>query len=285
MIKNRYLSKIGILVIISLVVISSFSPLKKAEAVSDFGEPILGQISLLPYNFVPRGWLKCTGQSLNIGSNQALYSLLGNKFGGDGRTTFNLPDLKDASPVAGANYYIAIEGVYPQQDGGMYSGRLGEIGLFPYNFTPGGWAPCDGSLMAINVNPALFSLIGTMFGGNGSINFALPNLQQCAPLAGLRYCISVTGMYPQNYGNAEDDGLLGSISLFPNNTIASRNPSGLCNGQTMNLMQNQALFSLVGTNFGGDGRTNFALPDLRGAAPDPHLRYFVQLTGIYPMRS
>lgn len=55
-----------------------------------------------------------------------------------------------------------------------------------------------------------------------------------------------------------------------------------CNGQLMQVMQNQALFSLIGVNYGGDGRSNFALPKL--AAPAPGLRYIICLQGIYPQR-
>jgi microcystin-dependent protein len=54
---------------------------------------------------------------------------------------------------------------------------LGEIRQVGFNFPPSGWAQCDGQLMAISQNTALFSLLGTNFGGNGTTNFALPNLQ------------------------------------------------------------------------------------------------------------
>lgn len=57
-------------------------------------EPFLGQIMLVPYNFAPRGWAFCDGQLLPIAQNTALFSLLGTTFGGDGRTTFGLPDLR-----------------------------------------------------------------------------------------------------------------------------------------------------------------------------------------------
>ena len=59
---------------------------------------------------------------------------------------------------------------------------LGEIRAFPFNFAPTGWALCNGQLLPINQNTALFSLLGTTYGGNGTTNFALPNLQGLAPL-------------------------------------------------------------------------------------------------------
>jgi len=59
---------------------------------------------------------------------------------------------------------------------------LAEIRIFTAGFAPKGWALCDGQLMPISQNTALFSLLGTTYGGNGTSNFALPNLQGCAPM-------------------------------------------------------------------------------------------------------
>jgi microcystin-dependent protein len=59
---------------------------------------------------------------------------------------------------------------------------VAEIRIFPFNFAPQGWAFCDGQLMPLSQNTALFSLLGTMYGGNGVNNFALPNLQGAAPM-------------------------------------------------------------------------------------------------------
>src|SRR5690242_7277611 len=54
---------------------------------------------------------------------------------------------------------------------------LGQIGIFGFNFPPKGWATCDGQLLQISQNTALFSLLGTMYGGNGVTTFALPDLR------------------------------------------------------------------------------------------------------------
>src|SRR5271155_2103808 len=59
---------------------------------------------------------------------------------------------------------------------------VAEIRIFPFNFAPTGWAFCNGQIMPISQNTALFSLLGTTYGGNGTSNFALPNLQGSAPL-------------------------------------------------------------------------------------------------------
>jgi microcystin-dependent protein len=60
---------------------------------------------------------------------------------------------------------------------------VAEIRIVAFNFAPVGWALCNGQLISISQNPALFSLLGTQYGGNGTTNFALPNFQGAAPMA------------------------------------------------------------------------------------------------------
>ena len=62
-------------------------------------DPILGQIILWPLNWVPDGWMACEGQELSIQANTPLYSLLGTTYGGNGSTTFKLPDLRSRVPL------------------------------------------------------------------------------------------------------------------------------------------------------------------------------------------
>lgn len=59
---------------------------------------------------------------------------------------------------------------------------VAEVRIFTGGFAPKGWAQCDGQLLPISQNTALFSLLGTTYGGNGTSNFALPNLQGCSPM-------------------------------------------------------------------------------------------------------
>jgi hypothetical protein len=84
----------------------------------------IGEIVLVPYNFAPRGFAFCEGQELPISQNQSLYALIGNNYGGDGRTTFKLPDtrpLEEASKkVARAapppfRHAIALTGNFPSR--------------------------------------------------------------------------------------------------------------------------------------------------------------------------
>ena len=62
-------------------------------------EPFLAEVRIVGFNFPPRGWALCDGQILPINQNQSLYSLLGTTYGGDGRTSFALPDLRGRTPI------------------------------------------------------------------------------------------------------------------------------------------------------------------------------------------
>lgn len=62
-------------------------------------EPFLAEVRMVGFNFAPRGWAFCDGQILPINQNQSLYSLLGTTYGGDGRTSFALPDLRGRAPI------------------------------------------------------------------------------------------------------------------------------------------------------------------------------------------
>lgn len=73
--------------------------------------PFLGQISIMAFGFAPRGWAQCNGQILPINQNQALFSLLGTTFGGDGRVNFGLPDLRGRAPIhVGAGHTLGERG-------------------------------------------------------------------------------------------------------------------------------------------------------------------------------
>lgn len=81
------------------------------------------------------------------------------------------------------NYIIATQGIYPSRarPNGVEP-FIAEIAMFAGNFAPLGWAFCDGRLLSIAQNTALFSLIGTYYGGNGTTNFALPDLRGAVPV-------------------------------------------------------------------------------------------------------
>ena len=79
-------------------------------------EPFLGEIIMFGGNFAPRGWALCNGQLLSISQNTALFAILGTTYGGDGRTTFGLPDLRGRAPM------------HPGSGPGLTTRRLGEKG-------------------------------------------------------------------------------------------------------------------------------------------------------------
>jgi microcystin-dependent protein len=72
-------------------------------------EPFLGEIRLMSFLVVPQGWAKCNGQFLPINQNQALFALLGTQYGGNGQTTFALPDLRGRVPVHVGNGVVIGE--------------------------------------------------------------------------------------------------------------------------------------------------------------------------------
>lgn len=79
----------------------------------------------------------------------------------------------------------------------MGDAYVGEVRAMPFGFAPQGWAQCQGQLLQLSSNPALFSLLGNIYGGDGKANFALPNIP---PLQGkegsLQYFIAITGVFP-----------------------------------------------------------------------------------------
>ena len=75
-------------------------------------ELLVGQVILIPYSFMPRGYLECDGREHPISQYNTLYSLLGTRYGGDGRRTFGVPSLK---APRGLRYVIATSGVYPSR--------------------------------------------------------------------------------------------------------------------------------------------------------------------------
>jgi microcystin-dependent protein len=95
---------------------------------------------------------------------------------------------------------------------------MGQIEIFSFNFAPKGWAQCNGQLLPINQNQALFSLLGTMYGGNGQTTFALPDLR---------------GRVPISFGQNVQGSAAGSefVTLI-NNTMAAHNHAMMADGNT-----------------------------------------------------
>ena len=178
----------------------------------------------------------------------------------------------------------------------MSSPFIGEIRLVGFNFPPKGWAMCNGQLLAINQNQALFSILGTTYGGNGVTTFGLPNLQSRVPM----HFGTGGGLSTRNLGEVggEEAVTLNSTQVpyhgHAMTTIAAaattNNPTGALPAQAK-LASNSAqvnsfasasggqvaLFPEVGSAGGGQPHTN--LP------PMLCLNYAIALVGIFPSRN
>jgi microcystin-dependent protein len=187
------------------------------------GNGFMGEIVPFAGTFVPGGFMEAAGQTLQIADHDALFQLIGTTYGGDGMTTFQLPDLRgrtivgasssaqsqlgtiEGQPlsfVSNANlpvsaggsgqpidnhepslaltYLISLAGIFPSPSSGGVDPTqqyLGEVVAFAGDFAPKGWALAQGQLLSISQNTALFSLLGTQYGGNGQTTFALPDLR------------------------------------------------------------------------------------------------------------
>lgn len=95
----------------------------------NWSEPTLAQVSLFAGNFPPRGWAFCSGQLLPIAQNQALFSLLGTAYGGDGRTTFGLPDLRGRVAIGSQGGFGGSAG--PGLTARRLGGKLGKERISP----------------------------------------------------------------------------------------------------------------------------------------------------------
>jgi microcystin-dependent protein len=95
-------------------------------------EPFLGQVEMFSFNFAPKGWTTCSGQLLPINQNQALFSLLGTTYGGNGQTTFGLPDLQGRAPI-GQGQGIGLSSYTLGQKGGEEAHTLNTNEMAAHN--------------------------------------------------------------------------------------------------------------------------------------------------------
>lgn len=162
---------------------------------------------------------------------------------------------------------------------------LSEIRIASFNFAPRGWALCNGQLLPINQNQALFALVGTTFGGDGRVNFALPNLQGRAP-------IHVGGGHTLGQSAGEEAHTLNDQELPAHTHVVSASSltaslddptnaywAGLTNGSIYasgdpNTTMNVGMISSVG---GGQAHLNMQ--------PFLVLNFIIALQGIFPSQN
>lgn len=166
---------------------------------------------------------------------------------------------------------------------------IGEIRIFPYNFAPSGWAFCAGQLMPINQNTALFSLLGTTYGGNGTSNFALPDLRGRVPIsmgngpglaqytlgevAGTEYTTLTVNHLP-SHGHpvlANDGAATGGR---PANAVLSRTASNTYAASNDGTVMNTTMIGNMGNN-----------QPVSNLQPFTVLNFCIALQGIFPSRS
>ncbi len=239
----------------------------------------VGQIQ--PFgSFAPLRTLVTNGAPLAISQYRTLYNLIGTTFGGDGQVTFNLPSIAPlSSPLSPVPQVMSLEGDWPQS--GMV-GLIGEVRLWPKpQLIPPGWQACDGSLLQISSYEAAYNVLGTAFGGNGQSTFGVPGLDSPGP--GLIYIVALGGVYPVRGGPDEQplvDYVLGSLTMFSGN-YAPAGFRSLTQSNVLPVVSYQALFTLLGTTYGGDGSSTFALPQI---APLAGVQYIMPQSGLYPER-
>lgn len=160
-------------------------------------EPFLAEIMIVGFNFPPRGWAYCDGQILPINQNQSLFSLLGTTYGGDGRTSFGLPDLRGRTPIhVGSGHNL-----------GQKSGEethplsVGEIPQHTHvaqasSSSADSPIPSDTVLAAVNnLYHAPQDLVALEAGtvANTGAGQGHENMQ---PFLTLGFCIALTGLFP-----------------------------------------------------------------------------------------
>lgn len=177
------------------------------------GEPFLGEIKLASFNFAPRGWALCNGQALPVAQNQALFSLLGTTYGGDGVTTFKLPDLRGRVPVH-VGQGIPWGGVGGEAQHVL---TIAEMPLHPHALSVDGTTPATSNSNVPNNGNALGASISHASSGTDTqlniYNSALASPAQVAsqmvsnnggsqahenrqPFQVITACICLNGIYP-----------------------------------------------------------------------------------------
>lgn len=161
---------------------------------------------------------------------------------------------------------------------------LSQIQIFSFNFPPKGWALCNGQLLPINQNQALFSLLGTTYGGDGRVNFALPNLQGRVPMhvgGGLTlgqqggeqaHTLSLAEMPAHTHQAVASAG--GPTASLPTNNFWASNTGFAPYGSTTDLAMSPSAISPVG---GGQAHLNMS--------PFLTLNFCIALQGIFPSQN
>ena len=172
-----------------------------------YPDPYLGEIRIFAGSFAPEGWADCNGQLLSIGQNNALYSLIGTTYGGDGKDTFGLPDLQGRIPLnAGQGRGLAPYAVGDQ--GGVEDVTLSEAQLPVHTHAlnaskgAGNNANAQGNVVAANPTTQLYAQEGASqpLAGNAVASSGQGPSQpheNRMPYIAIRYILALEGTFPQ----------------------------------------------------------------------------------------
>lgn len=135
-------------------------------------EPFLGEIIIFGGNFAPRGWAFCQGQLLSIAQNSALYSILGTTYGGNGQTTFGLPDLRGRSPI-GAGQGPGLSSIVLGEQAGteqvtLLQSNMPSVGVTLNQLNVAVAIPVSNTANANLAAPSNTSVLGTAHDASGS---------------------------------------------------------------------------------------------------------------------
>lgn len=166
-------------------------------------EPFLADIRIFGFNFAPRGWATCDGQLLPINQNQALFALIGTFYGGDGRTTFALPDLRGRAAIHfGPGYTQGQKGGEETHALSVREMPLHGHGAQATSQTPAGTtqeggllAPTGGGRRPITPYGAPASPTPLVAGTIGNQGASQPH-QNMQPYQVLNFCIALQGVFP-----------------------------------------------------------------------------------------
>ena len=236
--------------------------------------PYVGEVTCFGFTFVPQGWIPCQGQNVSIAQYKQLYSVLGNTYGGDKVAYFGLPNFPTMTDEGGL-MCISPTGVPPNESRHILPG---ELTIFPYpGDPPSRWISCKGELLQISQHKALFKILGKTFGGDGITTFGMPMAHYLPPADGPRFYA-----IPDAPGGSDEQGFVGEIKFFPS-TVP---PTGWlpCDGRLLSVANDTPLFSLLGTDYGGDGRDTFALPNITVSPLVKGLQAFICHDGVWPKR-
>lgn len=166
---------------------------------------------------------------------------------------------------------------------------LGEIRYVGFNFAPQGWATCNGQLLSIAQNTALFSLLGTFFGGDGKSTFGLPDMQGRVPVG----VGSGIGLTPRSLGEqGGQESVTLTVSQIPAHKHALRASSTSANSAspTGDVLANSSTAPVYSTQLPDVSLAHAAVGDTGGGQPHENMQPFLGMTciialqGIYPSR-